>query len=131
MRANQRSTHFQSLEGMLQVAMTNRCRSDHQRAIGNCFGYGFVLFGAGQYFRSADGGARALKCHFVGIHHPQVMKSKVAHGTSGRADVEGIARVHQDNAQTIEFSRKRQAVGILRQGEFLASLLPQGLFTRA
>jgi hypothetical protein len=60
-----------------------------------------------------------------------MLKSKVAHRPSSRADVEGIARVHQDDAQTIEFSRNRQAVCILRQREFVASLLPQPLFTWA
>jgi hypothetical protein len=44
-----------------------------------------------------------------------MLKSEVAHGSSGRADVERIARVHQDDAQMIEFGWYRQAVCILRQ----------------
>jgi len=116
---------------MLQVAMADGGGSDHQRAIGNRLGYSFVLFSSGQHLRGAHGGTRALKCHIIRIHYPEMLKSKVAHRPSSRADVEGIARVHQDDAQTIEFSRNRQAVCILRQREFVASLLPQPLFTWA
>jgi hypothetical protein len=114
---------------MLQVAMADCGGSHHERAVGYCFGYGLVLFGAGQHRRGTYGGTGTLKCHLVGIHYAQVVKSKIAHRPSGRADVEGIARVHQDNAQSIEFSSKRQAVRILRQTEFTASLLPQSPFT--
>lgn len=42
-------------------------------------------------------------------------ESKIAHGPSGGADVEGIARIDQDNAQMIEFRGYRQAENILRQ----------------
>jgi len=91
--------------------------SDHKRAIGNGFGNGFEFFGAGQNIRGIHGGAGALKCHIVGIHHAQMAKSEVAHRPRGRADVQGIACVHQDNAQMIEFSRNRQSTFILRQHE--------------
>ena len=131
MCANQWRACLQPLQRMLQIAMANSSGPNHQRAIGNGLGYRLVFFRAGQQVRRAHGRTRSFKCHIVGIHQPQMLKSKVAHRPSGRADVEGIARVHQDNAQTSEFSRKRQAVGILRQDEFVASHLPQPLFTWA
>src|SRR5271154_4762984 len=111
--------------------MADRSSSDHQRTIGNGFSQRLEFFRAGQNFRRSHGRACSFKRHIVGIHYPQMAKSKVAHRSSGRADVEGIARVHEDDAQTIEFSRKRQSVGILRQTELVASLWPQPLFTWA
>ena len=89
--------------------------SDHERAIGNRFGYSFEFSCAGQQIGGAYGGASILKCHIVGVHHPQVKKPKIAHRPSSGADIEGVARVYQDNAQAIEFSRSRQARNILRQ----------------
>jgi len=73
-------------------------------------------------------------------------KSKITHGPRRRTNVERIAHVHEDNAQTGEFGGNGQAVAILRQTygshqpSFLrykkplsirpvASLLPQSLFT--
>ncbi|MGC2273817.1 MAG: hypothetical protein WA539_17690, partial [Candidatus Sulfotelmatobacter sp.] len=43
------------------------------------------------------------------------MKPEVAHGASGGTNVEGIACVHQDNAQMIGFNGNGQATCILRQ----------------
>jgi len=94
--------------------MADRSGSNHQRAIGNRFGNGFEFFGVGQHIRCAYRGASILKRHFVGIHHPQMEKSKVAHCPGGRANVEGIARVYKYNAQMIEFSGNGQARNILR-----------------
>jgi hypothetical protein len=115
MRTNHGSACLQALEGMLQVAMADCRGSDHQRAIGNCLGHRFVLLGAGQHCGRSHSGTGAFKCHIVGINYTQVLKTKVAHGPSGRADVERIARIHQNDAQMIEFSRNRQAGFILRQ----------------
>ena len=43
-----------------------------------------------------------------GVHHAQAKETEIAHGASGRANVEGVARGHQDDAQTVEFSPSRQ-----------------------
>src|SRR5580704_4513434 len=115
MRANDGGPDLEPLNGMLQVAMADGGGADNQRAIRNRFGYGFIFFSAGQDGCGADGRTGALKCHIVGIYHPQMANSEVAHCPRGRADVEGIARVHQDDAQMIEFGRNRQAICILRQ----------------
>ena len=114
---------------MLQIARPNRGGSHYQRAIGNRFSYGFIFFRAGQHVRGAHSRAGAFKRHIIGIHHSQMAKSKVAHRPGGRSDVKGIAHVHQDDAQIIEFSGKRQYVRILRQSAFVASLWPHTLFT--
>ncbi len=98
--------------------MSDCRRTYHERAISNRFRHGFVFFRAGQHRLSVYCGPRIPKSHIVWIHYPQTAKSKVAHRPGGSANVEGITRVHQDDAQTIEFGRKRQAVGILRQSKF-------------
>jgi hypothetical protein len=95
---------------MLQVTMTNRGGTDHERAVSNCFCYRFVFCCAGQDGRCAHGGTSILKSHIVWIHHSQVLKSKVAHRASGCSDVERIARIHEDDAQTVEFNRDGQVV---------------------
>jgi hypothetical protein len=115
MRANHRGANLHALERMLEVAMADRCGPHDKRAIGNGLGNSFVLFSAGQNIRGIHGGACALKSHVVGIHHTEMAKSEVAHRPGSRANVEGIARIHQDDSQMIEFSRNRQAVLILRQ----------------
>jgi hypothetical protein len=129
MSANERRARFQAMKRMSQVAIPHCRSSNHQRAVGNRFGYGFEFFGARQYVGCAHGGASAFKSHIVGIHYTQMLKSEIAHRPRGCADVEGIARVHQDDAQTIEFSSARQRTRILRQAECPASLLPYSLFT--
>src|SRR4029077_6116051 len=86
-----------------------------ERAIGNGFRYGLEFLGIDQYIRGSYGRTRILKRHIVRIYYSQMEKSEVAHGPSSRADVEGIARVHQDNAQVVEFSRNGQVKYILRR----------------
>jgi hypothetical protein len=58
-----------------------------------------------------------LKRHLVWIHHAKVANSEVAHCPGGCADVKGIARFHQHDAQMIEFGGSRQAFFILRQAQ--------------
>jgi hypothetical protein len=116
MPANEASAWLQTLEGVLQVAMADCSSSDHKRAVGNRFGDGFEFFSFGQQVRGSHCGSSILKGHIVGIHHPQMEKSKITHCPSGSADVERIAGVHQNHAQMIEFSGNRQATNILRHG---------------
>ena len=114
---------------MLQVAMANCRGSNHERAIRHGFNNRLVHFCSLESGSSSYSGTGILECNIIGVNQSQVRKSKIAHGPSGRADVEGIARVHQNDAQTIEFTGRRQAVRILRQEQLIASLLPQSLFT--
>lgn len=115
MPANELGSNFQALERMLQVTVADGGSSNDQRTVRNRFGHGLVFFGGRQHGCGADGRTSIAKGHVVWIYHPQMLKSEVAHGSSGRADVERIARVHQDDAQMIEFGWYRQAVCILRQ----------------
>jgi hypothetical protein len=115
MPANDWRPNLQALDGMLQVAMANGCGPDYERTVGNRFRHGFVLLGRRQHGGRAHGRAGPLKRNIVRIHHPQTPETEVAHSPGGGADVERIARVHQNHAQMIEFSRSRQAVSILRQ----------------
>lgn len=114
MRTNERCCGLQPPERMLQVSVPDCRSSDYERAVGNRVRDRFIFFGAGQHIRGAYCGARTLKGHIVRIYDPQMLKSKVAHRTSGCADVERIAGVHQDHAQVIEFRRRGQAIFILR-----------------
>ena len=115
MRTHDRSTNIESLERMLEVAMSNRGGSYHQRTVGNCFGHGLEFFCAGEHLRGVDGRTSAFKCNIVGIYHPEMPKSKVAHRPCRSTYVKGIARVDQDDAQLIEFRSDGHAVFILRQ----------------
>jgi hypothetical protein len=115
MSTNDRSTSLQALEGMLQIAMSDGSGSDYKRTIGNRFRHSFEFFSTGQHGSGPHGGTCALKGHVVGIDHSQMVKSEVAHRPGGGADVEGIARVDQDDTQTVEFSRNEQTIVILRQ----------------
>ena len=40
-------------------------------------------------------------------------KAEIAHGTRGSADVEGIARRHEDDDEAIEFGAEKQGMDIL------------------
>jgi len=99
---------------MLQLSVPDCRGSDYERAVGDSVRDSFIFFGVGQDIRGARCGARTLKRHIVGIYDPQMLKSKIAHRSSGRADVERIAGVHQDHTQVIEFRRRGQAIFILR-----------------
>lgn len=88
---------------MLQLPVSN-CRGSHdERAIGNGFGHGFVMLRACEDCGSAYGGARVAKRGFVRLHHAQMPDAEIAHGARGRADVQGIARRDQNDAQAVEF----------------------------
>ena len=114
-RANERSAHFQPLERVLEIAMSDGGGPYNQRAIGHGVGDGFELFGASEEVGRPDGGTRPLESDVVRIDYAEVLKSEIAHGTGGRSDIERIARVHQDDAQMIEFGGNGQTVFILRQ----------------
>jgi hypothetical protein len=51
--------------------------------------------------RGADGGARLAEGDIVGTDHAQAGEAEVGHGTGGGADVERVARGHQDDAELI------------------------------
>jgi hypothetical protein len=109
MAANQRRSGFQAFERVLQIPMSDCGGADNERAVADCIGNGGEFFGSLQYLIRADSGARTFESDLVGIHQPQAENSKIAHGAGGSADVQGIADIHQDYAQSIEFRWRRQA----------------------
>jgi hypothetical protein len=100
---------------MLQIAMADGGSSDDERAIGHCLGHRFVNFGGRQRGRGADCRTSVAERYVVRIDQPQVGESEVAHGPGGRANIERISHVYENDAQTGEFGGDRQAVAILRQ----------------
>jgi hypothetical protein len=93
---------------MLQFTASDRRSSYHERAVRDGFGHALELFRAREQRRSSHSGTRFAPRHFVRVHHAQAKKAEVAHGASGGADVERVARTHQDDAQTVEFCRGKQ-----------------------
>jgi hypothetical protein len=94
---------FEAPDGVLQLTGAHGRGSDDQRAILHSFGDGLELFGLGEQRLGADGGTRLPKCQLVRVHHTKMEKAKVAHGACGSADIEGIARVDEDDAQAVGF----------------------------
>src|ERR1019366_1852262 len=93
-RSNVTSAVFQPNQGVLQIPMSNGGGSHNQRAVGNRLSHCLVNFGGRQRSRGTHGGTSVPECYIVGIHYPQIGKSKVAHGPGGRTNVERIAHVH-------------------------------------
>src|SRR5215469_12620513 len=90
------------------------CRSAYnQSAIGHSFRNGFVFCSAGKQLRGPNRRARLTKRRLIRIHQSEATESKIAHRPRGCADVERIPRRDKNHAETIEFSRCRQAA-ILR-----------------
>lgn len=116
MLSNVPSAFLQSSQGVLQIAMSHRSGSHDQGAVGNRFGHRLIHFGGRQRGRGAHCGTSIPERYVVRIHYPEGRKSKVAHGPRRRTNVERIAHVDEDNAQTGEFGGNGQAVAILRQG---------------
>ncbi len=89
---------FKPSDGMLQFPVTDRRRPHHQRAIGHSLGHaGKLLRGRKNPSRSPNRRTRLAKCPFVRVHHPQTGEAEIAHGPRRGANVERIARRHQDN----------------------------------
>ena len=82
--------------------------SDDQCAIRYGFGDSLELFGEGEQRRGADGGTRLAKSQFIWVHHAKMEESEIAHGAGGGADVEGIARTDEDDAQAVGFGVQSQ-----------------------
>ena len=91
---------------MMQDAFARGGGADYKGAIGHGLGNGLEFFRFPQQFRSANGGASLAECDGVGIHQAQPMRAEVAHGTGSRADVEGVARTHEYNDETVQSGRQ-------------------------
>ena len=58
---------------MLQIAMSDRSGSHHQRAVGNRFSHRLVHFGGRQRGRGAHCGTSIPKRYIVRIHYPEMV----------------------------------------------------------
>jgi hypothetical protein len=75
---------------VLQVAVADRRSAHHQRAILDRLAYRFAPLGILKYFGSAHGGPRLAERWPIRIDQPKAREPEVAHGPSGRADIERI-----------------------------------------
>jgi len=95
-------------DGMLQLAEANGGGSDDEGAVCDGFAERLELFCPGEQRRGADRGTRLAKRQLIRVHHTKMEESEVAHGAGCRADVKGIARADEDDAQAVEFGVGRQ-----------------------
>jgi hypothetical protein len=117
--ANEARALFEAFDPVLQFARADGGGSDDERAVCNSFGETLVFFSAREQGRSSDGGTRFAERQVVGVHDAEVEKAEVAHSAGGGADVEGIARVDEDDAQTVGFGmgrQERQVYNSLKRG---------------
>ena len=94
--------------------MTDGGGAYHQRAVGYGFRHCLEDLRRFQSSRSTNSRTSVSKCYVVRVHQPQMRKSEITHGPRSRAYVEGIAHVHEDDAQIGEFGGNSQAIAILR-----------------
>ena len=71
--------------------------ADDERAVGDGFGDGGEFFGGDEDRSASDGGASLTEGGFVRLDDAHAEEAEVAHGASGRADVQRIARRDQNH----------------------------------
>ena len=86
---------------MLQLAMAHGRRAHNERAIGDGFCDRGEILRRLQQRRCAHRGARLAKSDVVGFNDAQAWKAEVRHRARGRADVERVAGLDEDNAQVL------------------------------
>jgi hypothetical protein len=106
--ADEGSGLLKAADRVLQLTLPNGGGSNNEGAIPNCFSEGLELLGTREQRRGADGGTRLAKGQFIRVHHTKVGEAEVAHRAGGGADVKGIPRFDEDDAQVIEFGVGRQ-----------------------
>jgi hypothetical protein len=106
--ADEGSGLLKTADRVLQLTLPNSCGSNNEVAILDGFSESLELLGTHEQRRGADGGTRFSKGQLVGVHHTKMEEAEIAHGAGGRADVEGIPRFDENDAQVIEFGARRQ-----------------------
>ena len=94
---------------MVQFAISNRGGAHHQSAIRNRCGQSVILLRITHHFGRAHRRNRFAKGYFVRIDNPQLREPKVAQRTGGSADIEGVTRGYQNDAQVFEIAWRGQA----------------------
>ena len=108
---------FGAFDEVLQFAAADGGGSNNEAAVRDGLGHGLELRGAGEKRRGSDGGTRLAEGQVVGVHDAKVEESEVAHGASGGAEVERVARGDEDDAQTVEFGSGKQERGVYSRTE--------------
>src|SRR5512136_2540137 len=93
---------------MLQFPGAYRCRAHDEGTVRHGVGKGREDLRTLQDVRRTHSRARFAKRRLEGIHEPQRANSEIAHGTGCRADIERIARGHENDAQVVELIRGGQ-----------------------
>ena len=93
---------FKGRDRLQQIALGTG-GADDEGAVGDGLGQVLELLRCREDRLSVDGGLRLLKGDGVRMHDAQAGKAEVGHGASGRADVERVAAVDQDDVQAILF----------------------------
>ena len=89
---------------VLQLTLSNGGGSDNECAIGDGFRDGFEFCGLREKRLGADSGTRFAKSQLIRIDNAKVEEAEIAHGASGCADVERIARSHKNDTQAVGIS---------------------------
>lgn len=98
---------IQAADWMVQLALADGRRSDDQCAVLKGFGDGLELFGASEQWFGADGGTGLAKSQLIRVYDPKMEETKVTHGASGGADIEGISRCDKNHAQAVGIGGRR------------------------
>ena len=93
---------------MQGLAAADGSGANNEGAVRDGIGDGFEFFGAGKQRLRADGGTRFAESQFVWVYHAKMREAEVAHGPGSGADVQGIARLDENDAQVVEFGVRRQ-----------------------
>jgi hypothetical protein len=100
--ADEADSGLEAAKRMLQGAAADGGGADHERAIGDGIGDALEFFGVGEKLGCADGGAGFAEGEFVRVDDAELGEAEVAHGASDGADVKGISRGDQDDAEIAE-----------------------------
>src|SRR5260221_719328 len=82
---------------MLEFAMSYRCSSNDQRAVGHGLRDRLVLARSLEELHCGNGGDSLAERHLIGIDQAQRVATEVLHGTGGGPDIERIAWRDQDD----------------------------------
>jgi hypothetical protein len=105
---------FQTLERMMELAMSDGGGSHNKGAVSDGIGDGGEFLRVGQDFCRPYGGACGAKCDVIGVDDAQVGKAEIAHGAGCGSQVEGVVGRYQDDAEAVEFEESGHALGSQR-----------------
>lgn len=99
---------FEAANGVLRLATANGGGTYNQGAVRDGFGDRFKFFGARKQWLRTDGGTRFAKGQFVRVYDAKMQKAEIAHSARGGPNVQGIARLDEDDMQAVGFGIRRQ-----------------------